>query len=208
MEVHSTPDHAGHVGNFLRQTTAGLPNWAWLLIIAGGIAAAIILPKYLKPSSVSSSNSPGGLGLAVDPTTGLPYAVEGLVPSGAGVQNTSSPPPVPTPQTTIPPNNAGIVRTNSPLFTGDTYEAAHPQGVQTYDKPGGTPSGYLPYGSNVSLQSSTPVESGQPNPSVFFQLSNGNYVLAQDLSNVTGRGSTGPSWPSHYTRSRHFRVQT
>lgn len=83
-DVHPTPPHAGKVGGFLQQSTAGLPNWAWVLVIGAGIAAAIIVPKYLNQGQASSttSSSGNGLGLAVDPTTGLPYAVEGLVPSG------------------------------------------------------------------------------------------------------------------------------
>lgn len=213
VEVHPTPSHAGKVGGFLQQSTAGLPNWAWLLVIAGGITAAIVIPKYLnkeQPSSAASSTSPSGLGLAVDPTTGLPYAVEGLVPSGAGVQNTSSPPPLPTPQATAPPANTATVRGSTPLFSGDTYEASHPQGVQTFSQPGGNPTGFLPYGSQISLQSSTPIESGQPTPSSFFKLANGQYVLAQDLMGVSGTGSTGPrvapNWPQNYVRSRHFRI--
>ena len=102
--------HAGSkMGDILQKETAGMPNWAWLAIIAAGIAAAYIVPKFL--GSGNSSNSPtnqpdqasqgngtnqSGLGLAIDPTTGLPYAVEGLVPSGGisaspnGVNTTST----------------------------------------------------------------------------------------------------------------------
>lgn len=98
--------HAGNkFGDILQKDTAGIPNWGWLLIIGAGIVAAYIVPKFLSGGSSSSSSptttsktpdqassdsgtSNSGLGLAIDPTTGLPYAVEGLVPSGgmAGLQ--------------------------------------------------------------------------------------------------------------------------
>lgn len=76
--------------DFLSKDTAGLPNWAWLLIIGAGIAAAYIVPKIFgsitgsgSTTSTDSGTPASNLGLAVDPSTGLPYAVEGLVPSGA-----------------------------------------------------------------------------------------------------------------------------
>ncbi len=86
------------VGGFLKADTAGLPNWAWLLVVAAGIAAATILPKYFgkatgstttDQTSTDTGTSQAGLGLAVDPTTGLPYAVEGLVPSGGTAGGTN-----------------------------------------------------------------------------------------------------------------------
>jgi hypothetical protein len=91
MPEPTTPPSTGHSGGFkgfLTGTTAGLPNWAWILVVGGGIAAAYFLPKLLG-SNASSTTTPttgtdtSGIGLATDPTTGLPYAVEGLVPSGA-----------------------------------------------------------------------------------------------------------------------------
>jgi LysM repeat protein len=97
MAEPTTPTPTGHSGGFkgfLTGTTAGLPNWAWILVVGGGIAAAYFLPKLLGSSS-SSTTTPttgtdtSGIGLAVDPTTGLPYAVEGLVPSGAYAGDTS-----------------------------------------------------------------------------------------------------------------------
>jgi LysM repeat protein len=78
------------ISGFLGKDTAGLPNWAWLVVVGAGLAAAYIVPKFFgssasTPSSTSTTASTDttGLGLAIDPTTGLPYAVEGLVPSGA-----------------------------------------------------------------------------------------------------------------------------
>jgi hypothetical protein len=80
----------GKAGAFLKGSTAGLPNWAWITVVAVGVAAAYFLPKLLGANSSTASTTPttgtdttSGIGLAVDPTTGLPYAVSGLVPSGA-----------------------------------------------------------------------------------------------------------------------------
>lgn len=75
---------------FLQKEIAGLPNWVWLIVIAGGIAAVYIIPKFTKKSTTATTadtatntgTGAAGIGLAIDPTTGLPYAVEGLVPSG------------------------------------------------------------------------------------------------------------------------------
>lgn len=96
------------IKTFLTKETAGMPNWVWGLVAVAGIAAAIIVPKLLNKNSSSSTDTSStdtsgqGLGLAIDPTTGLPYAVEGLVPSGAGAGGgggtvTTPPPPPPTP---------------------------------------------------------------------------------------------------------------
>jgi hypothetical protein len=107
----------GHsLHNLLSKETAGLPNWAWLLVVAAGLAAAYLIPKFIGGQGSASGGdqgtasgdiptSPSGVGLAVDPTTGLPYAVSGLVPSGANAGITTPPPPppqTPPPATTTP----------------------------------------------------------------------------------------------------------
>src|SRR5260221_3223189 len=102
-EVHGTPSpHAGGIKGFMTNNTAGMPNWVWLLVIAGGIGLALGVKYFYnkKPSSTTGADT-SGLGLAIDPTTGLPYAVEGLVPAG-GVAG-APPPPVPTPTPTPTP---------------------------------------------------------------------------------------------------------
>jgi hypothetical protein len=86
-EVQHTPEAHPAVKGFMGKDLAGLPVWVWLLIVAGGVAVAFILPKFLNKSATPSVPD-SGLGLAVDPTTGLPYAVSGLVPSGGTVGTT------------------------------------------------------------------------------------------------------------------------
>jgi hypothetical protein len=205
MEVHPTPD--GHVGGILKQTTAGLPNWAWLLIIAGGIAAAIILPKYMKPQS--SSSSPSGLGLAIDPTNGLPYAVEGLVPGG-GNAGASTPPP-PLPQASAG-NSAVTVRSQFSQPGVNAYDTAN-TGIPIRTKPDIT-SGTLrtaPFGSTIQVAGAPVTGGGNIDPSnprigsdIWYPVVGGGYISQFDLGNV---GSTGPRWPQSYLRSRHYRVQ-
>lgn len=95
-----TPEVAHHgsgVKGFLTGTTAGLPNWAWILVVVAGVGGAILLPKLLgnKTGTTTSDTTGEGLGLALDPTTGLPYAVEGLVPSGAMPSGNNAPPSIP-----------------------------------------------------------------------------------------------------------------
>jgi hypothetical protein len=81
------------ISGFLQKDTAGLPNWGWILVIGGGIAAAYLLPRFFGSQSntgqtaTDTGTGSSGLGLAIDPSTGLPYAVEGLVPSGAQAGN-------------------------------------------------------------------------------------------------------------------------
>lgn len=87
----------GKISSFLHAETAGMPNWVWLLVIGAGIAAAIVIPKFLNGSKTNAADQASsgtgtgasGLGLAIDPSTGLPYAVEGLVPSG-GIGNSTN----------------------------------------------------------------------------------------------------------------------
>ncbi len=87
--------HKGASG-FLMNETAGVPNWAWVLVVAAGVVLAVIVPRVFGNSKsastatgsgtandpLNSGNGSSGIGLAIDPTTGLPYAVSGLVPSG------------------------------------------------------------------------------------------------------------------------------
>lgn len=81
-----------NIGKILEKQTAGMPNWVWLAVIVVGVGSAIIIPRFFgggkegkpsKPGTTGDDTDMDGIGLAVDPTTGLPYAVSGLVPSGA-----------------------------------------------------------------------------------------------------------------------------
>jgi len=98
-EPTSDSGHKG-AGGFLMGETAGVPNWAWILVVAAGIILAVIVPKLVNKGGGTATSTPGtstdnlnggngssGLGLAIDPTTGLPYAVQGLVPSGGSSGN-------------------------------------------------------------------------------------------------------------------------
>lgn len=122
-EVQGTPHSAPGVSGFMKNNTAGMPNWVWLLVIAGGIGLALAVKYYSSKKSATDTTTTGtdqtsGIGLAVDPTTGLPYAVEGLVPAGGtvGTGGTTIIPPTGGPTGIFPPN------THQPgtVFTGPT----------------------------------------------------------------------------------------
>lgn len=119
---HGTPTgpgtptgHGSHVNGlkgFMTTDTAGMPNWVWLLVIAGGIGLGLAM-KYFFNQKVSNSpttadTSTSGIGVAIDPTTGLPYAVSGLVPSGSPTAGyTGTPGPVGPPGPAGPPGTPG-----------------------------------------------------------------------------------------------------
>lgn len=195
--------HGGHTGNFLAQSTAGLPNWAWLLVIAGGITAAIFIPKLLPGAQSTSTATPSGsgLGLAVDPTTGLPYATEGLVPSGASA-GTSAPPPIPTsPTTAFPPTNAPTL---SSVFTRAQQPGVVGQNSipiwQTPNADWNQDIGSIPINSPVQVGS--PVQTGTQ---TFYPISyNGTtgYVASWDLAGLPLR----QNWPDTSLRTRHYQT--
>jgi hypothetical protein len=133
----------------MSKDVAGLPTWVWIIVVGAGIAAAYVVPKFLgskgtgAPATTGTGDSTGsGLGLAVDPTTGLPYAVEGLVPGGglAGSGNTTTPVTTPvTPPTTstfnpfkpVLPQGTTVPAKSGDIFTyqGQQYTiAAGPDG--------------------------------------------------------------------------------
>jgi hypothetical protein len=200
-----TPHTGGKgIGGFLNQSTAGLPNWAWLAVVGAGIAAALFLPKILGGKS-QGANAPtsgtgttpdtSGLGLAVDPTTGLPYAVEGLQSSGglAGTQTTPAPPTTTTP---APAN---------PTFTtvkSGALETA-PRDVH------GKTLTMVPSGANVQLLSGPPIPDPAGGSKLYYPVSyNGQSgYVGSDVIHINA-GSTGRSplsWPTSYARSRHYR---
>jgi hypothetical protein len=130
------PEEGKSIGGFLKAQTGPLPNWGWLLVIGGGIAAVYLVPKFLgkssakQPDQTSTDAGTGnsGLGLAIDPTTGLPYAVEGLVPSG-GVVGTQPDqlPPIPSPTPSPPPPSP--TPTPTPPDVGNFPPRPGPQGI-------------------------------------------------------------------------------
>lgn len=208
------------VGGFFKAQTGPLPNWAWAVVIVGGIGAAYFLPKLFgggnKGTSGQTSTDTGtsdqsGLGLAIDPTTGLPYAVEGLVPSGGTVAGTGvggglqTPPlpPTPTPQP-IPPSptpqpvNTGWVPllstwpTNVPVAYGQRLSVG---GTSYVIGPGGggriwgVPANN-PQSGNINSWNNVPIGPGQKQ--LLYQP--GNTTL-QPLM-------TQPNWPGGITQTR------
>lgn len=89
----------GGIGGLLGKTTAGLPNWAWLLVIAGGIAAAIFVPKLFGGGSSTDQTSTDGT------TTPPPDVLPPPIPIGGGDGIQPNPPNLPpyNPPPTEPP---------------------------------------------------------------------------------------------------------
>jgi len=194
---------------FFGRDTAGLPNWAWVIVVVGGIAAAYLVPRFLgKGGSVtdttptSGSAGTSGIGLAIDPTTGLPYAVEGLVPSGAG-----TPPPLVGGTTTT--SYTGVIRPIQKTGKAAQYDAKNPDGVPIHATPGGNEVGKAAYGSQIKI-------TGQPvngpnnfgtgdtaGSTLWFPiLFNGQaaYVSAYDIASTQAGGATLLSPQEFYTQ--------
>jgi hypothetical protein len=221
------PKTGGGITGFLGKQTAGLPNWAWLLVVGAGIAAAIIIPKLINQGGSSASNptdtSGTGLGLAIDPTTGLPYAVQGLVPSGAMAGTDGN--------TSSIPDTTGMTSTSTPQPVADTSVPARQQpptystrqnitsgagagatNVPVRQTPGGQVIGSIGFGQRIRI-TGTPVSGpnnfGPKTPtgtgSTLWYPVSGGYVSAFDVMQ-SGVGSTGPSWPTSSIRTRHLNI--
>jgi hypothetical protein len=205
-EVPHPHPHGKGIGGFLSQQTAGLPNWAWLLVIATGIAAAVVVPKLLNPggggsSSPTSAGSDTGLGLAIDPTTGLPYAVQGLVPSGANTASSpdmSSVPPVPQQQ-------------NPPQATTKSYTTIKVGSLESSPRNvNGHTLSTIPKGASVQLLNGPPIPDPAGGSKHYYPVSyNGQSgYVGSDVINV-GAGSTGPDrppmpWPYPHLYHRYY----
>lgn len=143
---------------FLTSETAGMPNWVWLLVIGAGLGLAYFVPKLIGKNTGTSTDqgaASAGLGLAIDPTTGLPYAVEGLVPSGA-VAGTTSTPHAPTESAPSTPQTlTALIRSAriNPTLSSYGYDVANPQGIPIRPITSGlsNPIGYEPFGSQVTI---------------------------------------------------------
>ena len=165
-------------GGFLKGTTAGLPNWAWVAVVAAGLAAAYFVPKFLNGGNSSNANNgtggvslpDSGIGLAVDPTTGLPYATEGLVPAGGTVGSTPPPAPGSTPPPNPPPPNPPP-NPPPPNPPPTPQKFVHPQ---AWPNPQGSLSG-IAAANGISLQR---IE--QLNPWIFQQRGTWNLIYTSD----------------------------
>jgi hypothetical protein len=122
---------------------AGLPTWVWIIVVGAGIAAAYVVPKFLGKNTTGApttgtgdASGASGLGLAVDPTSGLPYAVEGLVPGGGlvGSGNTTTPITNPvTPPTTTPVSTPGPFNPRLPQLPQGVKVPAQMGAIFTYN---------------------------------------------------------------------------
>lgn len=101
-EEHAAKGITGGIGHFFTQTTAGLPNWAWLLVIGGGIAAAIIVPRLFGGTSTTDQTGTDTSGTTPDTTSGAVPTYDTGVGGGGGYApydysgQSVTPPPQPT----------------------------------------------------------------------------------------------------------------
>jgi hypothetical protein len=79
------------IGEYIHNLFGKLPPWAYVAIIGGGIAAAVILPKFFGGTGNQTTASNGSdTTAAIDPNTGLPYPISGY-PGGAFAGGSSTP---------------------------------------------------------------------------------------------------------------------
>lgn len=205
--VHGTPNPSPHVHpgikGFMTTDTAGMPNWVWLIVIVGGVAAAYFIPKLIgsKTSSSTTGANTSGLGLAIDPTTGLPYAVEGLVPSGgvsgsggSGTITPNPPPPVPGPPP-LPDPNPNPPPPSQTHLPGTTFLG--PTGVNHYVSTGTQTLSQI--AQMLGLQSWNSLYAIPENQQLFGNPMNAhdaaNYKPPANMAVVIPGNVTGPPWP-------------
>jgi hypothetical protein len=220
-DVQGTPEPKGHgVGGFMHNTTAGMPNWVWLLVIGGGIALAIGVKYYMgkkKPAGNATTTGmtpDSGLGLAVDPTTGLPYAVEGLVPAGGtvgtgGTQGIQGPPGPKGDSGSPGINMIATVRARFSQPSVKSYDTNNPGGVPIRSSPqdlqGQNTIGFAPFGSTLAIvggpiTGTTNVLGQAAGSSVWYKLASGGYISQFDLGNI----GVAPSTANHSGPSATF----
>ena len=150
----------GKLGTFLQKETAGLPNWAWILVIIGGAGAGYYFVRKnsaatstagsnaaSQPSATgqSTSGAAGSYGSAIDYSSSLPVSatnasspvyVLGTSPTPTPTNPTPQP-PQPTPQPPQPqPTPQQKVTVRQPASSGQTasYDSSH-SGVPIHSGP-------------------------------------------------------------------------
>lgn len=178
------------LGNALGKDYAGLPGWVWIGVVVAGVGVAYIVPKFFGGSASSgagtptdtSANAANGLGLAMDPTTGLPYAVEGLSPSGGVVGGPGG-------GVDLSSTNNLLQQILSNLNQGPTPSPMPGPG------PGPTPSPIpRPSPSPVSIGTNPIIPSGQYHGPSFSNLAPGTKYTYGGVTYTLKAGSAGRLW--------------
>ena len=184
MPEEHAAHHAGSgIGHILQKTTAGLPNWAWLLIIAGGIAAAYIVPKLFGTSQTADTSATDGSTTPSDLSSLSPAVPSGgtSYPDTSGSYGAVTPPPSPTTtaasgQQAATDSSSSQLNTQNALNNTGTGQTLNPWVPATTPAPGEP--WYVPY-----QQAGAPFGT-QPSP----QVSGGKYHTAKYI--------TIGSWPA------------
>jgi LysM repeat protein len=141
--VAATPSPAGTgIRGFLERDTAGIPNWAWLIILPAGILAAIFIPRLFGSSSSSAASGTDTSGDLIDPSTGLPYgnAYAAYIDPTTGIPyslEATTPTTTPASTTTTTPTSSGT-DTDTGSSSSSPVAGAKYYTVNPWPQPGST----------------------------------------------------------------------
>lgn len=210
----------GKLSTFMQKETAGLPNWAWILVIIGGAGVGYYFVRKnsaatstaganaaSQPSATgqSTSGAEGSYGSAIDYSSSLPVSatnasspvyVLGTSPS----TNPTPPPPQPTPQPPPPqPTPQQKITIRQPVTSGQTaqYDATH-SGVPIHSSPSwqAPTVGTAAWGSQVtvtgpSVQGGSNFPNGWQGGSTTWYPVQGGFVSSYDVAGIGGGGQAG-----------------
>jgi hypothetical protein len=214
----ATPKPGGHgVKGFMKTNTAGMPNWVWLLVIGGGIAAAVVIPKLLNRgnSSTPTDTSAGGIcpgGYVFAPSLANVGDFPGAIPVTGGycipVAPTNPPPPTtPPPPDGTPPTGWPDTLKDQKIWEGTSSHQFFygPSGPQKGKKGQTLLSTLFPSG--TTFRSDT----GKAGGKLYYTLSGGKEQLAPVtlVDPNPPKGTSGsnvmeiiPEWPGGTTQVR------
>lgn len=179
-----------NVGNFLKQSTAGLPNWAWILVVGAGIAAAYFVPKFFG-NKIGQTSTLSGPSAAIDPTTGLPYAPGGPF-AGGGNTTTGTTTTIGTIGTNIFQTRPKAINQSDPTYA---FDQSNP-GVPIRSSPNQTATllGYLPFGASINVTGAA-ITGGLNEGNTLWYPVQGGYISAYDLVAVNQNTANFVTWP-------------
>lgn len=184
----------GNVTNFLKQSTAGLPNWAWILVVGAGIAAAYFVPKFLGGKQTSQPGVTSGVVPTVDPATGLPYTPGGPFAGGGNTTTGTTTTTTGTTGTNIFQTRPKAINQSDPTYAFDQSNPGVP--IRSAPNGAGTLLGYLPFGASINVLGAA--VTGGPNfgNSLWYPVQ-GGYISAYDLVAATQSQNTANfvTWP-------------
>lgn len=193
MAEGDLPKGGSNVGNFLKQSTAGLPNWAWILVVGAGIAAAYFVPKFLG-SKTSQPGVTSGAVPTVDPATGLPYVPGGPYAGGGNTATGTTGTTTTTTGMNIFQTRPKAINQSDPTYAFDQSNPGVP--IRSAPNQTGTLLGYLPFGASINVTGAA-ITGGINEGNTLWYPVQGGYISAYDLVAVTQSQNTANfvTWP-------------